>query len=119
MNWLRRSRLRADDQPRALAADATSRRTMQSLGRRYVRHVNAVYRRTGTLWEGRYRARRSMARPTFWPACRYIEVNPLQATACQALGGRVAPLARGRPPKADAERRHVPIPPRTSIRVTH
>src|SRR5258708_17274292 len=31
-------------------------RTMQSLGRRYVRHVNAVYRRTGTLWEGRYRS---------------------------------------------------------------
>jgi putative transposase len=31
-------------------------RTMQSLGRRYVRYVNAAYRRSGTLWEGRYRA---------------------------------------------------------------
>src|SRR3954462_10999212 len=31
-------------------------RTMQSLGRRYVRYVNASYRRSGTLWEGRYRA---------------------------------------------------------------
>ena len=31
-------------------------RTMQSLGRRYVRHVNRLYGRTGTLWEGRYRA---------------------------------------------------------------
>src|SRR5579872_4854507 len=31
-------------------------RTMQSLGRRYVRYVNVAYRRTGTLWEGRYRA---------------------------------------------------------------
>jgi len=30
-------------------------RAMQSLGRRYVRHVNALYRRTGTLREGRYR----------------------------------------------------------------
>jgi hypothetical protein len=29
---------------------------MQSLGRRYVRYVNVLYRRTGTLWEGRYRA---------------------------------------------------------------
>jgi putative transposase len=28
-------------------------RTMQSLGRRFVRHINATYRRTGTLWEGR------------------------------------------------------------------
>jgi REP element-mobilizing transposase RayT len=31
-------------------------RMMQALGRRYVRHVNDAYRRTGTLWEGRYRA---------------------------------------------------------------
>jgi putative transposase len=31
-------------------------RMMQSLGRRYVRHVNVTYRRTGTLWERRYRA---------------------------------------------------------------
>src|SRR5450432_3293882 len=37
------------------AADSLPR-TMQSLGRRYLRHVNAVYRRTGTLREGRYRA---------------------------------------------------------------
>ncbi len=31
-------------------------RMMQSLGRRYVRYLNAARRRTGTLWEGRYRA---------------------------------------------------------------
>jgi putative transposase len=31
-------------------------RTLQSLGRRYVRHVNFSYQRSGTLWEGRYRA---------------------------------------------------------------
>ena len=30
--------------------------TMQALGRRYVRHVNTANRRTGTLWEVRYRA---------------------------------------------------------------
>ena len=30
--------------------------TMQSLGRRYVGYVNATYRRTGTLWEGRYKS---------------------------------------------------------------
>ena len=29
---------------------------MQSLGRRYVRYVNSSYRRTGTLWEGRYKS---------------------------------------------------------------
>jgi REP element-mobilizing transposase RayT len=27
---------------------------MQALGRRHVRHINRTYRRTGTLWEGRY-----------------------------------------------------------------
>ena len=31
-------------------------RVMQSLGRRYVRYINDRYRRTGTLWEGRYKA---------------------------------------------------------------
>src|SRR5262245_58785956 len=31
-------------------------RAMQTLGRRYVGYVNAVHGRTGTLWEGRYRA---------------------------------------------------------------
>jgi REP element-mobilizing transposase RayT len=31
-------------------------RMMQSLGRRYVRRINDVYQRSGTLWEGRYRA---------------------------------------------------------------
>ena len=29
---------------------------MQSPGRRYVRYFNYMYRRTGTLWEGRYKA---------------------------------------------------------------
>ena len=29
---------------------------MQALGRRYVHYVNKTYRRTGTLWEGRYKA---------------------------------------------------------------
>jgi REP-associated tyrosine transposase len=29
---------------------------MQMLGRRYVRYINYTYRRSGTLWEGRYHA---------------------------------------------------------------
>lgn len=31
-------------------------KTLQSVGRRYVRYFNHVYGRTGTLWEGRYKA---------------------------------------------------------------
>ena len=31
-------------------------KTMQSLGRQYVRYFNDSYRRSGTLWEGRYKS---------------------------------------------------------------
>ncbi len=54
-------------------------RTMQSLGRRYVRYVNATYRRTGTLWEGRYRAALIDSEAYFLACCRYIELNPVRA----------------------------------------
>jgi putative transposase len=59
-------------------ADALPR-TMQSLGRRYVRHVNDAYERTGTLWEGRYRAAPIDAEDYFLACCRYIELNPVRA----------------------------------------
>jgi putative transposase len=54
-------------------------RLMQSLGRRYVRHVNAAHGRTGTLWEGRYRAAPIESEAYFLACCRYIELNPVRA----------------------------------------
>jgi len=54
-------------------------RMMQLLGRRYVRHVNAAYRRSGTLWEGRYRAAPIDSEAYFLACCRYIELNPVRA----------------------------------------
>jgi putative transposase len=54
-------------------------RTMQSLGRRYVRHVNSAYGRTGTLWEGRYRAAPIDSDEYFFSCCVYIELNPVRA----------------------------------------
>ncbi len=54
-------------------------RMMQSLGRRYVRYVNGQYRRTGTLWEGRYRAAPIDSDDYFLSCCRYIELNPVRA----------------------------------------
>jgi putative transposase len=54
-------------------------RVMQSLGRRYVRHVNAAYQRSGTLWEGRYRAAPIDSEAYFLACCRYIELNPVRA----------------------------------------
>jgi putative transposase len=54
-------------------------RTMRSLGRRYVRAINAAQRRSGTLWEGRYRAAPINSEAYFLACCRYIELNPVRA----------------------------------------
>lgn len=54
-------------------------RMMQSLGRRYVRYVNGAYGRTGTLWEGRYRAAPIDSEGYFLACARYIELNPVRA----------------------------------------
>ncbi|WP_374384680.1 transposase [Dongia sp.] len=54
-------------------------RAMQSLGRRYVGHVNRTYRRSGTLWEGRYRAAPIEADAYLLACQRYIELNPVRA----------------------------------------
>jgi len=61
-------------------ADAESvPRMLQSLGRRYVRAINARRRRTGTLWEGRYRAAPIDSDAYLLRCCRYIELNPVRA----------------------------------------
>lgn len=52
---------------------------MRDLGRRYVQYVNFVYRRTGSLWEGRFRAGLVDSEVYFLRCCRYIELNPVRA----------------------------------------
>jgi putative transposase len=52
---------------------------MQSLGRKYVQYFNHRYRRTGTLWEGRYKATLIDAEPYLLICHRYIELNPVRA----------------------------------------
>ncbi len=54
-------------------------RMMQGLGRNYVRHIKRQYRRTGTLWEGRYRAAPIDSDAYFLSCSRYIELNPVRA----------------------------------------
>lgn len=54
-------------------------RAMQSLGRRYVRHFNDRYTRTGTLWEGRFRATVVQSQRYLLACARYIEENPVRA----------------------------------------
>lgn len=52
---------------------------MQSLGQRYVRYFNHTYRRTGTLWEGRYKSCVVDAENYLLACQRYIELNPVRA----------------------------------------
>lgn len=59
---------------------------MQDLGRRYVRYINATYRRTGTLWEGRYKASLVDAETYLLTCMRYIELNPLRARLVEHPG---------------------------------
>jgi putative transposase len=52
---------------------------MQSLGRCYVRSFNHAYRRSGTLWEGRYRSCLIQEDLYLLEVYRYIELNPVRA----------------------------------------
>lgn len=52
---------------------------MQSLGRRYVQYFNLRNARTGTLWEGRYRATLVDTERYLFACMRYIELNPVRA----------------------------------------
>jgi putative transposase len=54
-------------------------KTLQSLGRRYVQYFNYSYGRTGTLWEGRYRATVVQAEDYLLTCSCYIELNPVRA----------------------------------------
>ena len=54
-------------------------RTMQSVGRVYVRYFNAIRERSGTLWEGRYKAAIVDSDRYLLACMRYIEQNPVRA----------------------------------------
>jgi len=102
-------------------ADAPAR-LMQSLGRRYVQYINRHYKRSGTLWEGRYKSSAVQAEDFLLACQRYIELNPVRTdirlaiaqgqplgnerfkeAVCAATGVRRAQPRRGRPPGTDAE----------------
>jgi putative transposase len=60
------------------AAEACAR-LMKSLGQHYVQYVNRARKRSGTLWEGRFRSS-LVATERYALACyRYIELNPVRA----------------------------------------
>ena len=60
-------------------APAAIGRVMQSVGRRYVQPFNRRHDRTGTLWEGRYKAAPIDTEHYLLTCYRYIERNPVRA----------------------------------------
>ena len=59
-------------------AQAVSRFIM-SIGRRYVQYFNKTYRRTGTLWDSRYKSSLVQEDAYLLTCQRYIELNPVRA----------------------------------------
>jgi len=76
---------------------------IQMIGRYYVQYFNHKYQRTGTLWEGRYKASLIDTERYLLTCYRYIELNPVRANmvvhpadypwssySCNALGAENA-----------------------------
>ena len=54
-------------------------KVLQMLGRYYVQYFNYTHDRTGTLWEGRYKATLIDSEQYLLTCMRYIELNPVRA----------------------------------------
>ena len=52
---------------------------MKFLGQRYVQYVNRAYKRSGSLWEGRFRSSLVQTQRYVLGCYRYIEMNPVRA----------------------------------------
>lgn len=61
------------DDPESLA------KLMKRVAGRQTRYVNRIERRTGTLWEGRYRSSIICKDTYLMACCRYVEMNPVRA----------------------------------------
>jgi putative transposase len=56
---------------------------MQAIGRRYVQYINTSYKRSGSLWEGRYKSSLVQEESYLLTCMRYIELNPVRADMVQ------------------------------------
>ena len=59
---------------------------MKQVGERYSRYFNRRHRRTGTLWESRYRAKHIMDERQWLTCSRYVVQNPVRAGMVAAPG---------------------------------
>jgi putative transposase len=76
---------------------------LQDVGRRYVRTINSVHGRTGTLWEGRFKSSLIDTERYLFTCHRYIELNPVRAgivhRPCDFSWSSHGYYAMGRPDK--------------------
>ncbi|MGH8693008.1 MAG: transposase [Burkholderiales bacterium] len=59
---------------------------MKFMGQRYVQYVNRVYKRSGSLWEGRFRSSLVQTERYVLGCYRYIEMNPVRANMVKHPG---------------------------------
>ena len=59
---------------------------MKHLGQRYVQYINRTYRRSGTLWEGRFKSCLAQEEDYVLICYRYIELNPIRAGMVERPG---------------------------------
>jgi putative transposase len=60
-------------------ADDSISKMMKAVGERYVRAFNRRHKRTGTLWEGRFKSSIVDSERYLFTLYRYIELNPVRA----------------------------------------
>ncbi|WP_415883887.1 transposase [Neptuniibacter sp. QD34_54] len=59
---------------------------MQLIGKHYVPYLNQKYGRSGSAWEGRYKASLVQEEGYFLKVMRYIELNPVRANMVELPG---------------------------------
>lgn len=52
---------------------------MKRIAGRQTRHINKLDRRSGTLWDGRYKSSPISTNDYLMACCRYVELNPVRA----------------------------------------
>ena len=76
---------------------------MKHLGQRYVQYINRQYRRSGTLWEGRYRSCLVQSEGYVLACMRYIELTRCAPAWC-AIHASTAGAVTQPTPRASAMR---------------
>ncbi|GAB3108655.1 transposase [Aestuariicella hydrocarbonica] len=66
--------------------EAAASQLMQYIGRRYVPYINHKYGKSGTIWEGRFKASLVQDEQYLLTVMRYIELNPVRAGMAELPG---------------------------------